>query len=128
MTVPEPYASQAENEVRFEWGLNGLQAMAGDDPVAIVVDVLSFSTAVSVAVSAGGIVVPFRWGMRVQRPMPNRMAPCWRVLGSFTPLHTRSLRVPFGGCRAGLGSFCHRRMGHHLFRVPVFDGDGRVPA
>jgi 2-phosphosulfolactate phosphatase len=46
--------------IRMEWGLNGAEAIGRAD-VAIVVDVLSFSTCVSVAVDAGVAVLPYRW-------------------------------------------------------------------
>jgi 2-phosphosulfolactate phosphatase len=54
-------AGQLAYHVRFEWGWTGLQAIAADDPVVIVVDVLSFSTAVSIALSRGAAVLPFPW-------------------------------------------------------------------
>jgi 2-phosphosulfolactate phosphatase len=53
------YAQQASYQVRLEWGLSGLAAIAQDDPTVIVVDVLSFSTAVSVALSRGASVMPY---------------------------------------------------------------------
>jgi 2-phosphosulfolactate phosphatase len=56
------FAGQSAYQVRFDWGLPGLQAIAADDAVVIVVDVLSFSTAVSVALSRGAAVLPFPWG------------------------------------------------------------------
>lgn len=46
--------------IRMEWGLDGAVAIGRAD-VAIVVDVLSFSTCVSVAADAGVTVLPFRW-------------------------------------------------------------------
>jgi 2-phosphosulfolactate phosphatase len=55
------FAGQLAYRVRFDWGLTGLQAIAADDPVVIVVDVLSFSTAVSIALSRGAAVLPFPW-------------------------------------------------------------------
>ncbi|MCL3859466.1 2-phosphosulfolactate phosphatase [Actinotalea sp. K2] len=47
-------------KVRMEWGLDGAEAIGRTD-VAIVVDVLSFSTCVSVAADAGISVLPYRW-------------------------------------------------------------------
>jgi 2-phosphosulfolactate phosphatase len=55
------FAGQSAYQVRFEWGGTGLQAISADDPVVIVVDVLSFSTAVSIALSRGASVLPFPW-------------------------------------------------------------------
>jgi 2-phosphosulfolactate phosphatase len=55
------YARQTQYQVRLEWGLSGLAAITQDDPTVIVVDVLSFSTAVSVALSKGAAVLPYPW-------------------------------------------------------------------
>jgi 2-phosphosulfolactate phosphatase len=44
---------------RFEWGPTGAAAVAA--PVTVVVDVLSFTTTLSVAVERGMRVHPFRW-------------------------------------------------------------------
>jgi len=46
--------------VRLEWGLRGAQAVLPGAGAAVVVDTLSFSTAVSVGVEAGLAVLPFR--------------------------------------------------------------------
>ncbi|MEV5538683.1 2-phosphosulfolactate phosphatase [Saccharopolyspora shandongensis] len=47
-------------DVHTDWALPGLRAMA-DHPVLVVVDVLSFSTAVDVATGTGARVMPLRW-------------------------------------------------------------------
>src|SRR5690242_3863247 len=52
---------QREYGVRFEWGVAGLHATARDCDDIVVIDTLSFSTAVDVAVSRGAQVFPFRW-------------------------------------------------------------------
>lgn len=51
---------QLPSRIRLEWGLDGAAAIGRTD-VAIVVDVLSFSTCVSVAAHAGITVLPYRW-------------------------------------------------------------------
>jgi len=48
-------------DVRFEWGTRGLHAVGRHAKVIVVVDVLSFTTAVDVASSRGAEVFPFRW-------------------------------------------------------------------
>jgi len=46
--------------VRLDWGLKGATAILPGAEAAVVVDTLSFSTAVSVGVAAGLAVLPFR--------------------------------------------------------------------
>ena len=50
---------QTEFTVRCEWGLRGLQELAPASDVVIVIDVLSFTTAVDVAVARGAVVFPY---------------------------------------------------------------------
>ena len=52
---------QADYDIRCEWGENGAEALAPLSDVAIVVDVLSFTTCVEVACKRGAIVYPWRW-------------------------------------------------------------------
>lgn len=47
--------------VRFEWGHDGAAAVAPGAEIAVVVDVLCFTTCVSVAVDRGAEVLPYRW-------------------------------------------------------------------
>jgi 2-phosphosulfolactate phosphatase len=53
--------SQRPAGVRFEWGAAGAAMLAESCAVLVVVDVLSFTTAVSVAVERGTRVHPFPW-------------------------------------------------------------------
>lgn len=46
-------------QIRFEWGPTGAAEVAA--PVTVVVDVLSFTTTLTVAVERGMTVHPFRW-------------------------------------------------------------------
>lgn len=52
---------QAEFDVRCEWGIQGVQQLAPISDVLLIVDVLSFSTSVEVAVSRGATIFPWRW-------------------------------------------------------------------
>ncbi|MFE2485057.1 2-phosphosulfolactate phosphatase [Streptomyces mirabilis] len=52
---------QQEYGVRFEWGAGGAERVAGGVGCLVVVDVLSFSTSVNVAVEAGTRVHPYAW-------------------------------------------------------------------
>jgi 2-phosphosulfolactate phosphatase len=47
--------------VELEWGPGGARALAFGCQVIVVVDVLSFTTAVSIAVSRGALVWPYPW-------------------------------------------------------------------
>lgn len=62
-TVPPPGAvpghDQGRHRVRFEWGPTGAAQVPAD--VAVVVDVLSFTTTLGIAVDRGIEVFPFRW-------------------------------------------------------------------
>ncbi|MDQ2838442.1 MAG: 2-phosphosulfolactate phosphatase [Actinomycetota bacterium] len=59
-----PSHRQGGYRVRFDWGLTGAVAIADGAEVAVVVDVLSFTTTVSVALDRGTAVLPYRWGDR----------------------------------------------------------------
>jgi len=51
---------QAEFDVRCEWGENGALALAPVSDAVIIVDVMSFSTAVVIATARGASVYPYR--------------------------------------------------------------------
>ncbi|QDV50306.1 2-phosphosulfolactate phosphatase [Gimesia fumaroli] len=51
---------QEQYDIRCEWGLPGVEQIASSD-VIVIVDVLSFSTSVEVAVGRGVTVFPYRW-------------------------------------------------------------------
>jgi 2-phosphosulfolactate phosphatase len=54
------FAAQTPFDVRCEWGPGAVDALAGCRTF-IVVDVLSFSTSVSIATARKAIVFPYRW-------------------------------------------------------------------
>jgi 2-phosphosulfolactate phosphatase len=49
---------QRQYQVRFDWGIAGAAAIATDADVVVVVDVLSFSTTVEIAVTHGVEILP----------------------------------------------------------------------
>ena len=52
---------QSEFNVRCEWGRAGLREVASRAQVVVIVDVLTFTTAVDVATARGAAVFPFPW-------------------------------------------------------------------
>jgi 2-phosphosulfolactate phosphatase len=70
---------QSQFNLKVEWGLEGLLQVGPSVEVVVIVDVLSFSTAVEVAVSQGATVYPF--------PMRDDSA------AEFAEHHTASLAV-----------------------------------
>ena len=60
MGVPDS-ATQANYDLRLEWGLAGVRALRGTSRAVVIVDVLSFSTAVDIAVGRGAAVMPYPW-------------------------------------------------------------------
>lgn len=59
--LADPVLSQNAFGLRFDWGLCGADAIADGADIAVVVDVLSFTTTLTVAVDAGIDVIPSQW-------------------------------------------------------------------
>jgi 2-phosphosulfolactate phosphatase len=55
------YTDQSPFDARFEWGEAGLRALGPGVATIVIVDVLSFSSAVDVAIGRGATVIPYRW-------------------------------------------------------------------
>jgi 2-phosphosulfolactate phosphatase len=53
--------AQSPAAVRFDWGLSGAQAVGQPGGALVIVDVLSFSTAVTIATGRGAAVYPHPW-------------------------------------------------------------------
>src|SRR5215831_14398933 len=53
------FLDQAGYDLRCEWGLPGLLHLAPISDVVVIVDVLSFSTAVDIAISNGASILPY---------------------------------------------------------------------
>jgi 2-phosphosulfolactate phosphatase len=52
---------QQEYDIRCEWSQYGAATLSPSCDAIVIVDILSFSTAVSIAVSRGAIIFPCRW-------------------------------------------------------------------
>ena len=55
------WVAQAGASVRLEWGAPAIEHLAGEADCVVVVDVMSFSTCVDVAVARGAHVLPYAW-------------------------------------------------------------------
>ena len=55
----KPGHDQSAHQVRMEWGPTGAAVVTAD--IAVVIDVLSFTTTVSIAVERGVAVLPYAW-------------------------------------------------------------------
>jgi 2-phosphosulfolactate phosphatase len=53
--------AQRPHGVRFDWGLAGAAALAPSSSCLVIVDILSFTTSVTVAAEAGTRVFPYAW-------------------------------------------------------------------
>ena len=86
------------DEVTCEWAMNGLRA-AARDRIVIIVDVLSFSTAVTVATANGATILPCEWNDKTAAAIAaahNAVVASKRGEGKFS-LAPASLRnVPAG--------------------------------
>ena len=51
---------QNDYDLRCEWGLPGVRALAPTSDAIVIVDILSFSTAVDIAVTNGASILPYR--------------------------------------------------------------------
>lgn len=61
MSDQPTFTSQDGFSARFEWGEEGLRALAPHVATIVIVDVLSFSTSVDIATANGARVYPARW-------------------------------------------------------------------
>lgn len=55
------FFDQEEFDIRCEWGQHGVAVLAPGSDAVIIVDVLSFTTSVEIAVCNGALVYPYRW-------------------------------------------------------------------
>ncbi|MEU4767058.1 2-phosphosulfolactate phosphatase [Actinosynnema sp. NPDC023794] len=68
---------QEGSRLRLEWGPEGVAVLGEQCAVLVIVDVLSFSTAVDVVVARGGAVRPVHWSKRAAAARPAD--PSWTL-------------------------------------------------
>ncbi len=82
-----------------EWGLAGMEGLRGQAAVLVVVDVLSFSTAVDIAVGRGAAVLPFdpgQAGSEAAAAVAGAVPAGWRGAGGFSLSPASLLTAPAG--------------------------------
>ncbi|WP_282606631.1 2-phosphosulfolactate phosphatase [Pelagibius sp. Alg239-R121] len=110
----------------FAWGLNGLRALLPDVDVVVIVDVLSFSTAVDVAVSRGAVVLPYAYGRegaaRYAAEQAAILAQPRSTLGKQISLSPKSLAESSPGQRIVLPSPNGSMLSEQTGGCPTFAG------
>lgn len=126
-------ASNGMVQVVCEWGLAGVEAWTSKAAAFVIVDVLSFSTAVSVAVDRAASVIPFPFGdpeaaAAEAQARDAILASPKRALGGQLSLSPSSLRSVSPGARVLLPSPNGSRLSLATGAVPTYCGSLRNAA
>jgi len=110
-----------------EWGLAGIEALRDQVAVLVIVDVLSFSTAVDVAVGRGAVILPFPLGDQAAAEIAARdgnalLATHRRAKGGQYSLSPASLLTIAAGTRLMLPSPNGSRLSLAGGATPVLAG------
>lgn len=112
--------------VGFSWGLRGLQSLLPESDVIVIVDVLSFSTAVDVATSRGAEVLPFPYGHSdaesYARSRGAVLARPRSTGGAQLSLSPETLKTVANGARIVLPSPNGSRLSRETGAVPTLTG------
>ena len=99
---------QSEFDLRFEWGPHGVEMLAPVSDAVVIVDVLTFSTAVVIAAARGAAVFPYRWNDATAAEYAESRDALLASPAGRRP-RTRSLLARSWPCRkAAASSFRHR--------------------
>lgn len=88
---------QSGSAVRFEWGPAGTQATSQTGGALVIVDVLSFSTAVTITTGRGAVIYPHPWPAPGIEAFAAARDAAWAV-----PRHQASASRPWSLSPAGL--------------------------
>src|ERR1041385_3334060 len=95
-----PFYDQSAFDIRCEWGQKGVEVLAGNSDVIIIVDVFSFSTAVDVAVARGATIFPYRWkdetALEYAKTLDAELVDATRSKGSWSLSPASLISVPAG--------------------------------
>ncbi len=69
--------SQTHYDIRLEWGVQAAEHLAAEADCVVIIDVMSFSTCVSIATERGGFIFPYPWkDARAQDYAAEKNAQC----------------------------------------------------
>ena len=117
---------ESRSFVDFGWGLRGLHSLLPTSDAIVIVEVLSFSTAVDVAISRGAQVFPFPYGHsdaeRYARSCGALLAQPRRAGGGQLSLSPGTLKSVTHGTRIVLPSPNGSRLSRETGAVPTLTG------
>ncbi len=120
------FFTQNEFNIRCEWGRTGVTQLAPFSEVVIIVDVLSFSTSVDIAVSNGAIIYPYQWkdeaAVAYARSQDAILANFQRDVDAGYSLSPASLQTIPSGTRLVLPSPNGSTLSLSTGNVPTFAG------
>lgn len=128
LSRPDPSAASDRRHriVDFGWGLRGLQSLLPTSDVIVIVDVLSFSTAVDVAASRGAQVLPFPYELSdadsYARSRGALLAQPRQAGGEQLSLSPETLKTVANGTRIVLPSPNGSRLSWETGAVPTLTG------
>lgn len=114
--------TQADFDIRCEWGLQGVMALAPSSDVMIIVDVFSFTTCVEIATQQGALIYPYRGddAARFAQSMDAELAAKWGAAGYSLSPH--SLVALPAGLRLVLPSLNGSTLSVSTGQVPTLAG------
>lgn len=94
------FYDQSEFDIRCEWGLKGVEALAPISDAIVIVDVLSFSTAIDIATARGAFVFPYQWkdesALEYARSIGAELADPTRKAGTWSLSPASLASIPAG--------------------------------
>ena len=120
------YFDQGEFEIRCEWGLEGIGQLAPGSDAVVIVDVLSFSTSVEIAVRNGAVPYPYRWRDDTAAAYAESLGAAladyrWQLAAGYSLAPTSLVSIP-AGTRLVLPSLNGATLSLATGSVPTFAG------
>lgn len=92
--------NQSEFNIKLEWGLPGIEQLTPVSDVIIIIDTLSYSTCVDIAVSNGAAIYPYKYkddsAIDYAKSVGAELANCDRNSSGFTLSPVSLINIPSG--------------------------------